>query len=92
MSRTTLFSRAFAQIGLGTLAGSVPGYLLVAVGAPEMWRGGGTMAGVAATAAIAAFIAGVTLLACLLPARCALRIQPPKRCGRSRSAGPGTAQ
>ena len=34
------------------------------------------MAGVVATAAIAAFIAGVTVLTCLLPARRALPIPP----------------
>ena len=72
---TTIFSRAFAQIGLGILAGCVPGYLLVALGAPEMARGGGTALAIAATIATAAFIAGVTVLACLVPARRALRIQ-----------------
>jgi putative ABC transport system permease protein len=71
-----IFSRAFGQIGLGILAGSVPGYLLVAYGAPEMAGGGGTLLAVVATVAIAAFIAGVTALACLLPARRALRIPP----------------
>jgi putative ABC transport system permease protein len=71
-----IFSRAFAQIGLGIMAGSVPGYLLVARGAPELTRGAGTSTGLVATVAIATFIAGVTVLACLLPARRALRIPP----------------
>jgi putative ABC transport system permease protein len=73
---TAIFSRSFAQIGLGIMAGSVPGYLLVARGAPELTRGAGTSTGVVATVAIAVFIAGVTVLACLLPARRALRIPP----------------
>ena len=73
---TTIFSRAFAQIGLGILAGCVPGFLLVALGAPEMSRGAGIPLAGVATLASAAFIAGVTVLACLLPARRALRIPP----------------
>jgi ABC-type lipoprotein release transport system permease subunit len=39
-------------------------------------RGGGAMVAAGATMAVAAFIAGVTVLACLVPARRALRIQP----------------
>ena len=86
-----IFSRAFGQIGLGILAGSVPGYLLVAFGAPEMARGGGTLLGVVATVAIAAFIAGVTALACLLPARRALRI-PADRSAQGRRIDPRAGQ
>jgi hypothetical protein len=50
------------------LTGSVPGYLLVAYGAPEISGGGGTRLAVVATIAIASFIAGVTVLACVGPA------------------------
>jgi putative ABC transport system permease protein len=71
-----IFSRAFAQIGLGILAGSVPGYLLVAKGAPEMARGGGALVAAGASAAVGAFIVVVTGLACAIPARRALRINP----------------
>jgi hypothetical protein len=73
---TAIFSRAFAQIGLGILAGSVPGFLLVAMGAPEVAQGGGAAVALVATVAVAVFIAGVTALACVVPARRALRIQP----------------
>ena len=73
---TAIFSRAFGQIGLGILAGSVPGFLLVAMGAPEVAQGGGSGLALVATIAVAAFIAGVTALACLVPARRALRIHP----------------
>jgi putative ABC transport system permease protein len=73
---TAIFSRSFAQIGLGILAGSVPGFLLVSMGAPEVAQGGGTVVALVATLAVAVFIAGVTVLACVGPARRALRIQP----------------
>jgi len=73
---TAIFSRTFLQIGLGILAGSVPGILLVSLGAPEVAEGGGTAVGLVATFAVALFIAGVTAVACFVPARRALRIQP----------------
>ena len=67
---------AFAQVALGIAAGAVPGALLVAWGLPEVARGAGAAGGAAAFAAIAAFMLAVTLLACALPARRALRVQP----------------
>jgi putative ABC transport system permease protein len=71
-----IFSRAFAQVVLGIAAGSVPGTLLVAVGAPEVARGSGAAVAAAAFTAVAAFILGIALLACVGPARRALRIRP----------------
>jgi hypothetical protein len=71
-----IFSRAFAQVGLGVVAGSVPGYLLVAMGAPEVARGGGPLVGVVATLAVAGFVTVIAGAACALPARRALRIHP----------------
>ncbi len=73
---TGVFSPAMAQVGLGVLAGSVPGSMVVAWGLPEVARGAGPALGFAAFAAIAAFMMGVGLLASAVPARRALRIQP----------------
>lgn len=73
---TAIFSRAFVQVGLGLLAGSVPGAALVGIGAAEVARGAGPWIAIGATMAIAAFILVVTVLACVVPARRALRIQP----------------
>ena len=73
---TTVFSRAFTQIGAGLLVGCVPGYLLVAQGAPEVARAGGSFVGVLSTLAVCAFVGSIAALACLGPARRALRIHP----------------
>jgi predicted permease len=73
---TGLFSRAFAQVGLGILAGSVPGVLLVALGAPEVASGSGAAMGIGSGLAIAAFMLTVTALACIVPARRALSVDP----------------
>ena len=73
---TGIFSRAFAQVGLGVLAGTVPGGLLVAFGFPEGVRGAGLAVAVGATLAVATFTIGVGVLASVVPARRALRIQP----------------
>jgi putative ABC transport system permease protein len=71
-----IFSRALAQVGLGIVAGGLPGTMLVAWGAPEIARGGGLVVGVAAFTAVAAFMLAVSMLACAVPAGRALRIQP----------------
>jgi putative ABC transport system permease protein len=73
---TGIFSRAFWQVGLGVVVGSIPGAVLVAAGAPEASHGGGLPIALAALAAVASFIVGIALLACVVPARRALRIQP----------------
>ena len=72
----SVFSPALLQVGIGVVAGSVPGCLLVAWGLPEVAQGAGLAMGIAAFVGIAAFMLGVALLACLVPARRALRIQP----------------
>jgi ABC-type antimicrobial peptide transport system permease subunit len=72
----TIFSRSLGQIGLGIVAGSVPGYVLVSQGAPEVARGGGSAVAAAATLAVALFIAAAAAAACAIPARRALRVQP----------------
>jgi putative ABC transport system permease protein len=73
---TAIFSRAFWQVGVGVIAGSIPGTVLVAVGAPEPPEGSGLLMALAASTAVAAFILGVALLTCVVPARRALRIEP----------------
>lgn len=70
------FSRALAQVGLGVLAGSVPGSLLVTFGLAEAADGAGVLMALAVIAVVALFMAGVTMLACAGPARRALRIEP----------------
>jgi putative ABC transport system permease protein len=71
-----VLSRAMTQVGLGVIAGAVPGSLLVAFGAPEVANGAGTGAGAVAFAAIAMFMLGVGAAASAVPMRRALRIQP----------------
>ena len=73
---TGIFSRAFAQVTLGIVVGSVPGALLIATSAPDQFRGSGPVVAAITAVTVAAFILGVTLLACLVPARRALRIHP----------------
>jgi hypothetical protein len=48
----------------------------VSMGAPEVAQGGGPGVALVATVAVAGFIAGVTVLTCVGPARRALHIQP----------------
>jgi putative ABC transport system permease protein len=72
----TTFTRALAQVGLGVVIGMVPAVAIVASLGPEVSiNTDGTV-----VAMICALAAGVTLsvaaLACLGPARRALRIQP----------------
>jgi putative ABC transport system permease protein len=71
-----VFSRAFTQVGLGLLVGSVPGVALVAYGGGEVTRGGGVLMGFGSAVAIALFIIIVTAAACAGPTLRALRIQP----------------
>jgi predicted permease len=71
-----IFARTFRHVALGVSIGSVPGTLLVAAGAPEVARGSGAPIAAFATGAVVAFMAMVAILACVVPARRALRIQP----------------
>jgi hypothetical protein len=72
----TTFARALAQVGAGVLLGSIPAAVIAANLGPEL--------AVSADAVTAALICGlaagttmiVTALACVAPARRALRIQP----------------
>ena len=71
-----IFSRAFTQLGIGVIAGSIPGFLLFSYGAPEIATAAGTAMGALAFAGIAAFMITVGLLSSAVPMRRALRIQP----------------
>lgn len=70
------FSRGLAQVGLGVLIGSLPASLMVASLAPEVSVQRAVEVAVAACLIPAAFMMLVTALACAVPARRALKIQP----------------
>ncbi|HSC27674.1 MAG TPA: FtsX-like permease family protein [Vicinamibacterales bacterium] len=70
-----VFSRAFVQIGLGVLAGALPGFVILGSGVDDA-AGLGKAWGAGATAAVCAFVVLVALIACTVPLRRALRIQP----------------
>ena len=71
-----IFTRAFAQVGLGVVVGGIPGGLLVAAGAPEVTIGAVPAITTFALAGVASFMLAVVLFACAVPARRALRVQP----------------
>jgi putative ABC transport system permease protein len=70
------FSRALAQVGLGLLVGAIPAAALISSVGPEVAPVDGTRAAAMACLAATCFVAGVTALACVVPARRALLIQP----------------
>ena len=70
------FSRALAQIGLGLAAGSIPALALIANLGPEVSPVWSTGAAALTCLGATCFVAGVTALACVMPARRALLIQP----------------
>lgn len=70
------FSRALAQVSAGVLLGIVPAAAIVASLAPEVSAGAGPRSAAVVCTAAALFMLAVTALACVAPARRALRIQP----------------
>jgi predicted permease len=70
------FSRALLQVGLGVLAGCLPGAAIVASIEPEVLSGSQINVAVMTALAVIAFMIVVTIGACFAPARRALRIQP----------------
>jgi predicted permease len=70
------FSRALLQVSLGVIVGCIPGAALVNALAPEIIDGAQLSNTLAVSAAAAAFMAAVTVAACVAPARRALRIRP----------------
>jgi ABC-type antimicrobial peptide transport system permease subunit len=65
---------AIVRVGIGVAIGALPGGILFSMQAREY--GSAAMTGAAITAAVAAFIVGVAVVACIVPVRRALRIQP----------------
>jgi putative ABC transport system permease protein len=70
------FSRALAQVGLGLLIGSIPALALLVNLGPEVVPVGGNHTATATCLAATCFVAAVTTLACVMPARRALLVQP----------------
>jgi ABC-type antimicrobial peptide transport system permease subunit len=70
------FGRALLQITAGLVAGGIPAFALAANLAPEIAVGGGPLLAMWVCAGVALFISVVMALACAIPARRALRIQP----------------
>lgn len=70
------FRRAFAQVGIGIVAGVIPGTVLLVLGPPEVAAGMGWTNGSLAAGAISVFVLIVTAVACTLPVQRALGIQP----------------
>ena len=72
----TTFARALAQVGAGVLVGSVPAALIAVNLGPEMAVSADTMTAVVICALAAGTTMVITALACVAPARRALKIQP----------------
>ncbi len=72
---TTVFARAFVQIGLGVAAGFLPGLVIMVSGSDDAGEMN-TRAGAVATLGVCAFVAVVALISCTVPLRRALGIQP----------------
>ena len=71
------FARALAQMGAGVIIGSIPAAALAVNLSPEVSAGADPIRSAAVICTISAvFMAAVTALACVVPARRALRIQP----------------
>jgi ABC-type antimicrobial peptide transport system permease subunit len=67
-----IFRRPLTQVGLGVLAGGI----LVGAGAVALSGGGLSLAQVALLVAYAALMLAVCLLACIIPTRRALNVEP----------------
>jgi ABC-type antimicrobial peptide transport system permease subunit len=71
------FARALAQMGAGVIIGSIPAAALAVNLSPEVSAGADPIRSAAVICTISAvFMITVTALACVIPARRALRIQP----------------
>ena len=72
----TTFARALAQVGAGILIGSIPAALLAVNLGPELAVSASTVTAAVICALAAGTTMVITALACVPPARRALRIQP----------------
>ena len=70
------FTRALAQVGLGLLIGSIPALALLVNLGPEVAPVAGNHTAMVTCVAATCFVAVVTTLACVMPARRALLVQP----------------
>ena len=70
------FARAFAQVTIGLVLGSVPAAMIVAALGPEVGGSAGNEVAIGIGAAATILVAIVTGIACVFPARRALTIQP----------------
>jgi ABC-type antimicrobial peptide transport system permease subunit len=71
---TDTFSRPFAQVGLGVILGVLPGVALMVASNED--TGGMAGPGVGVMLLLGMCVFAVALLACLIPLRRALRIEP----------------
>lgn len=72
---TGVFSGAFRQVGLGVLAGAIPGFFIITNGVEDA-GGVHQAAAMLLTVAICAFVVVVAMVSCVAPLRRALRIEP----------------
>jgi predicted permease len=70
------FSRAFSKIVIGLLAGAVPAAAIAVALGPEVSPSSGASVTMATCLFATLTVAAVTMVACVVPARRALRIQP----------------
>ncbi|HJU44062.1 MAG TPA: FtsX-like permease family protein, partial [Vicinamibacterales bacterium] len=70
------FGRALLQITAGLIVGGIPAFALAASLAPELSVGGGPRMAIGVCIGAAVSLVAVMAVACMVPARRALRIQP----------------
>ena len=73
---TSTFARAFTQVTIGLVLGGIPAAAIVAAVGPEVAATNGGEVAIWTCLVSLAIVAMVTAIACVLPARRALRIQP----------------
>jgi putative ABC transport system permease protein len=73
---TATFARAFTQVTLGLIAGTLPAAAIVAGIGPEVAAGTETTVVIWTVVGSLSLVAAVTAGACIFPARRALRVQP----------------
>jgi ABC-type antimicrobial peptide transport system permease subunit len=72
----TTFARALSQVGIGVVVGSIPAVLLVTGLGPEVAPNTAAEVAIGIIVVSILTVALITTLACVAPARRALRIQP----------------
>jgi putative ABC transport system permease protein len=73
---TATFARAFTQVTIGLVLGGIPAAAIVAAVGPEVAATNGNEVAIGTCVASILLVAVVTALACVVPARRALTIQP----------------